>query len=148
MTSSHPLCPTCKSDRWLEVYPSASSSNGLTVYCRHCEEGCVPPLFDSSMSSSSPSPTPKSYPSVFDGSTLVHHRDNSRLARQLERVRTIMSDGQWRTLEDLSVLTSDPEASVSARLRDLRKPRFGGLTVERKYVRRGLFVYRVSGVAS
>ena len=36
-----------------------------------------------------------------------------------------------------------PEASVSARLRDLRKPAFGGHTVERQYVERGLFRYRV-----
>jgi len=56
-----------------------------------------------------------------------------------------MSDGQWRTLGELSALTGDPEASISARLRDLRKPRFGGLTVERKYIRRGLFAYRVAG---
>jgi hypothetical protein len=35
-------CPTCKSDRWLEVHETASGE--YTCYCRKCEEGCVPPL--------------------------------------------------------------------------------------------------------
>jgi len=40
-----------------------------------------------------------------------------------------------------------PEASVSARLRDLRKAKFGGYRVERQRVRegRGLYHYRLTG---
>ena len=38
------VCPTCKSDRWAEIYPSTTDSTGFTLYCRHCEEGCVTPL--------------------------------------------------------------------------------------------------------
>lgn len=34
------VCPTCKEWRYLEVYPSI---NGVTSYCRKCEEGCVTP---------------------------------------------------------------------------------------------------------
>ena len=37
------LCPTCKLDKYLEVYPSVHEGK-YTCYCRHCEEGCVPPL--------------------------------------------------------------------------------------------------------
>jgi hypothetical protein len=39
-----PVCPTCKSQRWAEIYPSNTDPTGLTLYCRHCEEGCVSPL--------------------------------------------------------------------------------------------------------
>jgi len=48
-----------------------------------------------------------------------------------------MRDGEWRTLGEISEATGHPEASVSARLRDFRKPRFGGHTVNR---RRGKWV--------
>jgi hypothetical protein len=57
-----------------------------------------------------------------------------------------MIDGQWRTLAEISAVIRCPEASVSARLRDLRKNKFGGYLVERRRrgaERRGLFEYRV-----
>jgi hypothetical protein len=40
-------------------------------------------------------------------------------------------------------MTGDPEASVSAQLRHLRKPRFGGHTVERRYMSNGLYEYKL-----
>ncbi len=43
--------------------------------------------------------------------------------------------GWWWTLREISQHTGDPEASISARLRDLRKARFGAHTVNRR--RRG-----------
>jgi hypothetical protein len=43
----------------------------------------------------------------------------------------------------ISVAVMAPESSVSARLRDLRKPRFGGYQVERKYVFKGCFAYQL-----
>lgn len=79
----------------------------------------------------------------FGGRTYVRERDGSRLADQLAKVREAVSDGQWRTLHALAERVGAPEASVSARLRDLRKPQFGGLTVERRYVGNGLYEYRV-----
>jgi hypothetical protein len=78
-----------------------------------------------------------------DGQTYDHARDARRLAGQQCRVVALMKDGAWRTLAEIAAYTSDPEASVSARLRDLRKPRFGGYIVERPYVERGLFRYRL-----
>lgn len=78
-----------------------------------------------------------------DGETYVHERDARRLAGQHCRVLALMRDGRWRSLSDIAEQTGDPEASVSARLRDLRKPRFGGFIVEREYVARGLFRYRL-----
>lgn len=58
-----------------------------------------------------------------------------------------MNDGKWRTLSEISALTGDGEASISARLRDLRKDEFGGLNVDRRRrgdESRGLFEYRVT----
>jgi hypothetical protein len=79
----------------------------------------------------------------FDGSTYDHNRDGERLTGQLQRVFAAMSDGNWRTLAELSGLAGGTEAAVSARLRDLRKERFGGHTVEREYVADGLWRYRL-----
>lgn len=81
--------------------------------------------------------------SHFDGADYVHAEDYSRLKSQYDRVFALMRDGQWRTLEGISELTGDPVASVSAQLRHMRKPRFGAHTVERRYMDRGLYVYRV-----
>lgn len=69
----------------------------------------------------------------FDGATYERERDHARLRRQLDRVRAVMADGRWRHLTAIALRTGSPEASVSARLRDLRKPKFGALTVERRY---------------
>jgi len=81
----------------------------------------------------------------FDGETFEPARDRDRLLAQLTRVRLVMRDMQWHTLDEIAKQTHDPPASVSARLRDLRKPRFGGHQVERQYVQRGLFQYRMVG---
>lgn len=82
----------------------------------------------------------------FDGSTYSPDLDESRLTSQLDRVKTLMLDGKWRTLGEISLVTQGSEASISARLRDLRKERFGSYQVERR--RRGdpsdgLFEYRI-----
>lgn len=82
-------------------------------------------------------------PSGFDGSTFDATRDQSRLTAQLDAVRRLMIDGSWRTLAQIEQATGHPQASVSARLRDLRKPQFGRWTVERKYITRGQWAYRL-----
>lgn len=79
----------------------------------------------------------------FDGETFDPKRDGSRLAEQTKAVFSVMKDGQFRTLSSLAQMTGAPEASVSARLRDLRKPRFGGHTVNRQYLGNGLFQYQL-----
>lgn len=79
----------------------------------------------------------------FDGATFDASRDGSRLGEQMHAVFAAMKDGQYRTLSDIARMTGAPEASVSARLRDMRKPRFGGHTVNRQYLRRGLFQYQL-----
>lgn len=78
-----------------------------------------------------------------DGSSYDRARDLSRLNAQARDVYEYMAHGDWRTLADISANTGHPEASVSARLRDLRKPSLGGFVVERRYIARGLYQYRV-----
>lgn len=80
---------------------------------------------------------------LFDGDTIEPDIDNDRLSTQLERVRELMSDGQWRTLAEIASVVGGTEAAVSARLRDLRKERFGSLKVDRRRVTGGLFQYRL-----
>ena len=84
-------------------------------------------------------------PLRFNGPEYQPERDNPRLGAQLERIFNLMRDGEWRTLREIAAVTGDPESSVSAQLRHLRKPRFGEHMVERR--KRGpgggLFEYRV-----
>lgn len=81
----------------------------------------------------------------FDGDTYKHERDGERLSGQYECIFNLMRDGRWRSLDDISVATGFRfnHASISARLRDMRKERFGGHTVERSYVNRGYYEYRL-----
>lgn len=79
----------------------------------------------------------------FNGADYVPERDNSRLKSQLDRVRSCMTDGEWRTLEQISAITGDPPASISAQLRHLRKDRFGAHTVNRKHEGNGLYKYQL-----
>jgi hypothetical protein len=79
----------------------------------------------------------------FDGTTFDPARDSVRLTKQWWDVWLLMCDGHWRTLRMISERTGHPEASISARLRDFRKKRFGGHEVERRYISDGLYEYRV-----
>lgn len=93
-----------------------------------------------------PSPNPQALVDLphRDGKTYEHDRDGARLHKQHNRVFSCMKDGAWRTLAAIAAATGDPEASVSARLRDLRKERFGAHAVHRRCVGGGLFEYRLA----
>lgn len=93
----------------------------------------------------------------FDGATAVAEFDQSRLSGQLRRVYSCMKDGKWRTLEEIQwwpgqgtegkCLVGDSESAISARLRDLRKVKFGSFTVDRRRrgdPKQGLFEYKVT----
>jgi hypothetical protein len=82
----------------------------------------------------------------FDGVTFDPVFDQDRLSRQLGRVFEFMSDQQWHTLDEIQAFAGGRESAVSARLRDLRKAKFGAYTVPRR--RRGAggtFEYRLLG---
>ena len=84
-----------------------------------------------------------------------------RARTQIEVIRDVMlsaaecarsygvSGGGWITLRELAELTAYAESSVSAQLRRLRKPRFGGFVIEKR--RRpasgtnGTWEYRIAG---
>lgn len=76
----------------------------------------------------------------FRGNTIDPDRDGPRLGAQLAAVRQYALSGEWFTLSEVSAALGYPEASVSARLRDLRSL---GYIVEREFVVRGLWRYRV-----
>ena len=74
----------------------------------------------------------------------LHAMCGARARTQIEVIRDVMlsaaecansfgvPDGGWMTLREIAELTAYAEPSVSAQLRRLRKPRFGGFTVERR----------------
>lgn len=79
---------------------------------------------------------------TFDGDTITPE-DFPRLNRQLRAVYDLMQDGYWRSLRQIADRTGEPEASVSARLRDLRKRKFGGFKVLRAHHGNGFWIYKV-----
>lgn len=79
----------------------------------------------------------------FDGATYEPALDHDRLSTQLERVKARMSNGDWYRLSTLAALCGGSEAAISARVRDLRKPRFGGYSILRRRVDGGLWEYRM-----
>lgn len=79
----------------------------------------------------------------FDGRTFVPARDGERLTGLWRRVFDVMGDGQWHSLPELARRCQGSETSVSARLRDFRKSRWGGHTVERRHIGAGVWEYRM-----
>ena len=84
----------------------------------------------------------------FNGSGYDHTKDHTRLQGQILRVHTTMRDGVWRTLGEIEALTGDPQASISAQLRHLRKKKFGKHQIDkRRRDEGGLWEYRLSAPA-
>jgi hypothetical protein len=86
-------------------------------------------------------------PFDFDGATYQPIFDRHRLTGQLLRVAKLMSDARWRTLGEIKLAVfAGSESAISARLRDLRKEKFGSHLVERRHrgeAERGLYEYRL-----
>ena len=73
--------------------------------------------------------------------------DGKRIRKQHEVIRDhMLACREWRSLAEIAAHTGFPEASVSAQLRHLRKPRFGGFEVSkrRRVEAQGTWEYRVS----
>jgi hypothetical protein len=77
--------------------------------------------------------------------------DEQRITSQRDTVKQVLllaaHHDAWMTLGELARKTKYPEASISARIRDMRKPRYGGYTVEKRRVgnpARGLWEYRLT----
>lgn len=93
-------------------------------------------------------PTPEPHElRCFAGETYEQPNDQKRLTKQYDLVFALMGDGVWRTLREISGVLNIPEASASARLRDMRKEENGSHRVERRRrgdPRTGLHEYRVT----
>jgi hypothetical protein len=59
-------------------------------------------------------------------------KDEPAITDQRNLIKALMVDGKWRTLFEIHAALNYPEASVSAQLRHLRKPQFGGWLVCKK----------------
>lgn len=80
----------------------------------------------------------------FDGPTFEEDRDGPRLGRQLVCVRNVLRDREWHTLQELADECEASTQSVSARIRDLRKAKFGACLVDKERTgREGVWRYRM-----
>lgn len=76
----------------------------------------------------------------------VNPRDKKRaekLTGDLARIFKIMSDGKAHLIVDIATILNLPECSVSAQIRHLRKPTYGGYTVRRISISKGLSAYQL-----
>jgi len=83
--------------------------------------------------------------------SLLNPTDKKRLGGQREQIRIVMVDGAWRSLPDLAaaIFAADSSIpSISARLRDLRKAKFGSYILDKREPRAGYFEYQLTGGAA
>ena len=58
--------------------------------------------------------------------------DFDRLNGGIRKIHDLMSSHRWLTLSEIEQETGIPQASASAFIRHLRKPRFGGFNTEKR----------------
>ena len=80
----------------------------------------------------------------FDGDDYIPKRDMPRLKGQLAKIFNLMADGIYRTFGEIREATGAPEASISAQLRNLRKPQFGSHKIDRVHCGKGLYKYKLT----
>jgi len=74
-------------------------------------------------------------PPLIHGSNYVEELDEKRLTGQMLRVFNYMRNEAWRTLFEIADAIVEPESSISAQMRHLRKDRNGKHEVQKR--RRG-----------
>ena len=79
----------------------------------------------------------------FDGADIDQERDDARLKQQINIIRKRMENAGWLTVQQLSQELGYPATSVSAQIRNLRKDKFGGRYVERRYQGNGLYEFKL-----
>ncbi len=80
----------------------------------------------------------------FVGSDYTPELDDERLDKQIDRVKKACRSGVPMTLAAIAKETGDPEASISAQLRHLRKEKHGSHSVDKIHVSHGLYLYKVT----
>jgi len=63
--------------------------------------------------------------------------------RMIDRVRRLMLDNQWRSLDYIASTIGGKRDSVSSLMRQLRNPKHGGFNVEKKFVGNS-WAYRIA----
>ena len=77
------------------------------------------------------------------GPAYVPVRDEARLTAQLGAIWDYIRDQHWFTLAEVEGELGFPQASISAQLRHLRKSRFGGHRIIKRYIDNGLWEYQL-----
>ena len=61
-----------------------------------------------------------------------------------EAILNQLKDGRWYTLKELAFVAGITEAGASARVRDLRKPQYGGFTIDVVHGYGNTWLYRLA----
>ena len=77
------------------------------------------------------------------GPAYVPERDERRLNAQLGAIWDYIRDQHWFTLAEVEGELGYPQASSSAQIRHLRKPKFGGHRIIKRYIDSGLWEYQL-----
>jgi len=94
-------------------------------------------------------------PSPFRGNDFIAEYDHNRLDKQLERVKFVMADGRWYTVCEIRETIqrvfqiNEPENSIQAQIRNLRKPEFGNYIIPKRRrgrISSGHYEWRITGV--
>ena len=79
------------------------------------------------------------------GPEYVEELDGARIHKQMDTIREFMLSHwpKWFSLAEIEKALDYPQASISAQLRHLRKPKFGSYNVEKQRRSNGTWEYRV-----
>ena len=83
----------------------------------------------------------------FSGEGYSEPRDKYRLGKQAVKVYNYMHNNGWKSLNAIANATGEPSPSISAQLRNFRKPSFQPVDaiyeVEKRYVSKGVWEYKL-----
>lgn len=77
-------------------------------------------------------------PVRFDSGVELRETDHVRLGAQIRRVLTVLQEGGWWSVPAIGYAiylrfdVNDPQPSISAQIRNLRKAKHGGYQIERR----------------
>lgn len=75
--------------------------------------------------------------------TKAYDIEGNELKGSHQKIYDAMKDGKWITLETLAKKVGMTGSGASACMRNLRMPKFGSYTVERKHIKGTLYKYRL-----
>lgn len=80
---------------------------------------------------------------LFTFGPTCNEQDVPRLMTQMEHIKAYLSTHQWHTLAEIEACTVYPQASISAQMRHLRKPKFGSYQIAKRRRTPGTWEYRL-----